>query len=91
MRKAKIINMEHLNKKNTDVEFDPYNTAIGIIKSEKYLQLVQNMSDFINTLEMPLSEKERLINKLVEYDQAVRIDAMVQTLLKNIYAEEIEK
>ena len=47
------------------------------------------MSDFINTLEMPLSEKERLINKLVEYDQAVRIDAMVQTLLKNIYVEEI--
>lgn len=88
MRKAKIINMGHLNK-NNNIEFDLDNTAIGIIKSEKYLQLVQDMSDFINTLEMPLSEKERLINKLVEYDQAVRIDAMVQTLLKNIYVEEI--
>ena len=89
MKKAQIINMDHLNKNNNSIEFDLDNTAIGIIKSEKYLQLVQDMSDFINTLEMPLSEKERLINKLVEYDQAVRIDAMVQTLLKNIYVEEI--
>lgn len=48
------------------------------------------MSDFINTLEMPLSEKERLINKLVEYNNAVRLDAMVQTLLKNIFMEKKE-
>lgn len=89
MKKAQIINMDHLNKNNNSIEFDLDNTAIGIAKSEKYLQLVQDMSDFINTLEMPLSEKERLINKLVEYDKAVRIDAMVQTLLKNIYVEEI--
>ena len=89
MRKAKIINMEHLNINNNDIEFDPDKTAIGIVRSEKYLQLVQDMSDFINTLEMPLIEKERLINKLVEYDKAVRYDAMVQTLLKNIYVEEI--
>lgn len=88
MRKAKIINMGHLNK-NNNIEFDADKTAIGIIRSEKYLQLVQDMSDFINELKMPLSEKERLINKLVEYDKAVRIDAMVQTLLKNIYVEEI--
>lgn len=91
MRKAKIINMGHLNKNNNSIEFDPDKTAIEIVKSEKYLQLVQDMSDFINELEMPLPEKERLINKLVEYDQAVRIDAMVQTLLKNIYVEEIKK
>lgn len=89
MKKIKIKNIDHFNKNNNSIEFDLDNTAIGIIKSEKYLQLVQDMSDFINTLEMPLSEKERLINKLVEYDQAVRIDAMVQTLLKNIYVEEI--
>lgn len=89
MRKAKIINMEHLNK-NNDIEFDPDKTAIGIVKSKKYLDLVQDMSDFINELVMPLSEKEKLINKLVEYDQAVRMDAVVQTLTKNLYMENIE-
>ena len=87
MRKAKIINMEHL-KKDEDINLD--NTGIGIVNSEKYLQLVQDMSDFIDTLDMPYLEKERLINKLVEYNKAVRMDAMVQTLLKNLYMDEIK-
>lgn len=89
MRKAKIINMEHLKKIDEDINLD--NTGIGIVNSEKYLQLVQDMSEFIDTLNMPFLEKERLINKLVEYNKAVRIDAMVQTLLKNIYMDEIKK
>lgn len=88
MRKAKIIDMKHLNKNNEDINLD--NTYIGIEKSKKYLELIQDMSDFINTLDMPLSEKERLINKLVEYNNAVRLDAMVQTLLKNIFMEKKE-
>lgn len=88
MRKAKIIDMKHLNKNNEDINLD--NTYMGIEKSKKYLELIQDMSDFINTLQMPLSEKERLINKLVEYNNAVRLDAMVQTLLKNIFIEEKE-
>lgn len=89
MRKAKIINMEHLNKKNENTDLDK--TYIGIEKSEKYIKLVQDMSDFIDSLEMPLSEKEKLINKLVEYDKAVRIDTMVQTLSKNIFMEKREE
>lgn len=80
--------MKHLNKNNEDINLD--NTYIGIEKSKKYLELIQDMSDFINTLDMPLSEKERLINKLVEYNNAVRLDAMVQTLLKNIFMEKKE-
>lgn len=88
MRKAKIINMEHLKKMDEDINLD--NTGIGIVNSEKYLQLVQDMSDFIDTLDMPYLEKERLINKLVEYNKAVRMDAMVQTLLKNLYMDEIK-
>lgn len=87
MRKAKIIKMEHL-KKDEDINLD--NTGIGIVNSEKYLKLVQDMSDFIDTLDMPYLEKERLINKLVEYNKAVRMDAMVQTLLKNLYMDEIK-
>lgn len=88
MRKAKIIDMKHLNK-NNDIEFDPDKTAVEIIKSDVYLKEVQSMSDFINALEMPLSEKEKLINRLVKYDQVVRIDAMVQTMTKNILLKEI--
>lgn len=88
MRKAKIIDMKHLNK-NNDIEFSPDKTAVEIIKSDVYLKEVQSMSDFINALEMPLSEKEKLINRLVKYDQVVRIDAMVQTMTKNILLKEI--
>lgn len=71
-----IINMGHI---------DLDNTYIGIEQSDRYIDLVRDMSDFIDTLDMPYLEKTKLISKLVEHDKAVRYDAMIQTLTDKLY------
>lgn len=83
MRKSKIIDIREFKK------IDPDKTTIEIIKSDKYLEEVKSMSDFINDLEMSEEQRGKLIVRLVEYDKNVRIDAFVQTLMKNIRIEKI--
>ena len=78
-------------KDNNIEDIDLDNVYVGIDQSERYLELVQDMSDFIDTLDMPFLEKTKLINKLVEYDKGVRYDAMIQTLSKKLYMETKEK
>ena len=39
MKKAQIINMDHLNKNNNSIEFDLDNTAIGIAKVKSIYNL----------------------------------------------------
>lgn len=78
-------------KDNNIEDMDLDNVYVGIDQSERYLELVQDMSDFIDTLDMPFLEKTKLINKLVEYDKGVRYDAMIQTLSKKLYMETKEK
>lgn len=83
MRKNKIIDIRKFKKIDLD------KTTIEIIKSDKYLEEVKSMSDFINDLEMSEEQRGKLIVRLVEYDKNVRIDAFVQTLMKNIRIEKI--
>jgi len=83
MRKSKVIDIREFKK------IDPDKTTIEIIKSDKYLEEVKSMSDFINDLEMSEEQRGKLIVRLVEYDKNVRIDAFVQTLMKNIRIEKI--
>lgn len=83
MRKSKIIDIREFKK------IDPDKTTIEIIKSDKYLEEVKSMSDFINDLEISEEQRGKLIVRLVEYDKNVRIDAFVQTLMKNIRIEKI--
>ena len=53
-------------KDNNIEDMDLDNVYVGIDQSERYLELVQDMSDFIDTLDMPFLEKTKLINKLVK-------------------------
>lgn len=75
--------------KITKLKFlDPNKATINIIKSDYYLKEVQSMSDFIQTLKLTPEQNKKLVNRLVEYDKNVRIDALIQVIMNKIEIKE---
>lgn len=74
-----------------EIEFDPDNIAIDIIKGDFFLKECQAMSDFLKELNIPEEQYNKLIPRLVDHAHKMRLDGFMQCLTKQFKIIDIKE